>query len=83
MTRFEKGRRIVVIHPISERESLRGKCGTVERLLMRSAEAWVTMDEDVGPLASFPNGDDRHNNVCLWPEECEPTARTAPEATAQ
>jgi len=73
MKRFKKAHRVTVSDPELEHESLRGKSGTVQRLLMRSAEAWVCMDDDIpDSLARFPVGDERRNHVCLWPFECEP-----------
>ena len=70
MEQFETSR-VRVVHPDEDHETLRGKVGTVVRKLIRSREAWVRMDEEIGSLAVFPSDDERHNNVCLWPDECE------------
>lgn len=68
MKYFHNGDRIVV----TEKGHLLGKHGTVVRLLIRSQEAWVRMDENLpDDLASFPEDDARHNHVLLWPDQCE------------
>jgi len=72
MERFNNSQRVRVVDPQPINESLRGKTGTVYRLLMRSREAWVRMDEDPKHLAAFFESDSRRNDVCLWPFECEP-----------
>ena len=73
MRGFTNGQRVVVTKPTSAHQKLKGKNGTVCHLLMRSAEAWVNMDEavplGVGPFAGYD--DPRKNHVCLWPGECE------------
>ena len=65
--------RVVVSDPIEKHEELRGKCGTVVRLLFRNKyEAWVRMDEPL-PVAIrvFGPEDDRADHVLLYYDECE------------
>lgn len=71
MQRFTNYQRVQVTDPFTDHESLRGKTGTVVRLLIRDNSAWVRMDEEIGDLASFPADDNRHNYVELWPLECD------------
>jgi hypothetical protein len=47
-----------------------GKTGTVVRVRISDSGAWVRLDsEPVKPI--FPCGDNRHNDVVLYPEEVE------------
>jgi hypothetical protein len=72
MLNFRDGQRIIVVNPEPEHEALRGKTGTVHRRKISGRDAWCKMDEDLPKeLAHFEAGDSRHNNVCLWPDECE------------
>lgn len=74
--RFTTGQRIKLFFPEDDdRVFLNGKTGKVVRLLRRSQEAWIQMDEDL-PLSHrvFPVGDDRRNHICIWPDEAEVAA---------
>ena len=72
MKRFKNGQRVQVVTPDQEHAKLINQCGTVVRLLIRDESAWVRMDNDPGDeLARFPVGDDRRNDVNLFPDECE------------
>lgn len=70
--RFRDGMRIRVVNPDDDHVELKGKTGTVVRLLMRDISAWVTMDEDLPEnLRKFGSNDPRSRNVNIWPDECE------------
>lgn len=73
MRRFNNGQRITVVAADSP---FIGESGTLVRLLRRSNEAWVNMDRDLPiDLRSFPDGDERKNHVCLWPQDCQPEVK--------
>lgn len=65
---FQGGQKVRVV---AKDHELKGKTGTVSRVSIRdSAEAWVTMDQDLPPtLRSF--SDDRKNDIILNAEDCE------------
>lgn len=76
MKTFNSISKVRVTNPDEERAALRGKTGTVVRLLIRDQSAWVIMDEPIPEtLARFPKGDERHTHVNLWPDECEPAKK--------
>lgn len=70
MKRFKLGEKIKVVDSDHE---LNGKTGRVDRLRNCDEGAWVTMDDSLPEnLAVFPAGDDRRNNIVLYPEHCDP-----------
>ena len=74
MVRFRDGMRVRVTRAMSpEQGGIKGKTGTVVRLLRRSSEeAWVEMDEPLPvSLRSFPEGDERTRHICLFDDEVE------------
>ncbi len=72
MRRFRDGQRVVVTR---RGTPLTGKVGTVKRVRMSDACAWVEMDERPPEgLCPFPVGDMRANHAMLDPGDCEPVA---------
>lgn len=65
--RWTAGMRVEVSAPAPAREALRGRTGTVVRLLMRDPdEAWVAIDGPIPELLRrFPDGDARTSHVLL------------------
>lgn len=68
LKKFEDGQRVRVVE---EESLLRGKVGTVARILTNGS-AFVNMDEDIpSQLRSFEPPDPRANHVILFADECE------------
>lgn len=68
---FRCAKRIRVIDP---EHIMKGETGSIERLRIGDDGAWVCMDkEPPAELQSFPQGDSRHNNILLYPDQCELT----------
>lgn len=69
---FRTGQRLRIVEHGS-RPELNGMTGTVVRLLRSTThEAWTHMDADVPTSCkSFPPGDPRTNNLCLYDDEVE------------
>ncbi len=69
LARFRLGMRVRVTDTESP---LVARKGTVCRMRRADDAAWIAMDDDLPEhLASFAVGDDRRNNIILWPEQCE------------
>jgi hypothetical protein len=70
---FQRGQRIRIEH--TGNGEIDGRTGIVERLRHCDDGAWVRMDADVpSAYRVFPDEDDRRNNLCLYPYQCEPAA---------
>ena len=71
MERFRNNQRVRIVRP--DIPSLSGFTGTVHRLLMRDESAWIRTDQSLPEsIAQFQDGDERRNDVNLFPDECEP-----------
>ena len=73
MTSFHNGQRVEVVEPTPEHHALKGKAGTIVRLLRRSTYgAWVEMDDELPPeIRQFPIDDGRSRHVLLFLDEVE------------
>jgi len=75
MRRFEKGQRIRLTTPEGDdTDDMVGQHGTVVRLGMADAQAWVNMDGPIADSIRCFSPDDPHgrgNHILLWPDQCE------------
>ena len=75
MTSFHNGQHVEVVEPTPVHHALKGKAGTIVRLLHRSAdEAWVEMDDDL-PFEIRLFDDERSRHVLLFLDEVEEVQR--------
>lgn len=64
-TTAERVKIVDLDHPMT------GECGTIYRPRRGDNGAWVAMDREPPAAACyFPTGDDRHQQILLFPEQC-------------
>lgn len=72
LKRFRDGQQVRIRECNTVPRELAGRTGVVRRLRRADDGAWVRMHDDLPARhRRFSPGDDRENDILLYPEDCE------------